>query len=426
MSSSESEGGGYFITVTQLKQRSKKSLQNDLKKYNLPHSGKNKEVLAKRLYRHLIQMDSSDSSDNTSDSEDDEPQEVSIPSPDCLEDWLEAETEHVPSLEDKDVNAFYAFHRHPQTGALLNFKNMRQKAKKLANEKYVRKVEYHAISENSSYCYFRCTCQASMKSKSYKVNVCIFKDIDSVQSAYCTCPAGKSHVCCHTGALLFHLVKIRNACTSHGCTWLEPDNNYSETLKRFSDIVITNTAEKTATPSVKPYPGVYKAGPCVDPDQFYKDCIAGLADVNPDCVLYKVMCETVDDIEPFTKIYSPTFCYVDSIELSAERDSLTEYVDRLYISSDVCEMIEKATRGQASNRYWKQARSFLITASKFGSVVKRKSDTPPDNLVKVLQGYVPYRDTRAMSYGRHMKSKTLKRYAQHHMTQCKGFVSTET
>ncbi len=187
-----------------------------------------------------------------------------------------------------------------------------------------------------------------MKDKVYTVVICINKEFCSVQSSNCTCPAGQSEVCCHVGALLYYLVNVRTACTNKGCTWVQPDDKHSETIKRFCDISIVNTVDK-AESSIKPYPGVYRAGPCADPDQFYKDVIAGLGEVNPDCVLYKVMCKTVDNIDPFVNVYTPNHCFSDSVDLSCKVDALQTYVDQLDISSDICVMIEKATKGQHSN-----------------------------------------------------------------------------
>ena len=424
MSSSESEGEP-LVTIAELRALKKKDLQEKLRRYNLPHSAPNKEILAKRLFRHLLQVDSSEESD-VCDEEDDEPGQVLIPEANTLQEWVVAETEHVPNLQAKDVDTFYAFHKHPVTGVTLNFNNMQKKARRLSNEHYIREVRHHPITANSSYCYFKSKCRASMKNTIYSVTVCINRDIGSVQSAYCTCPAGKSEVCCHSGALMYHLVNIRNACTSRGCQWVQPDDKRQEEPKQFCNIIIANTAKQTDTPTKKPYPGVYKAGPCTDPDQFYIDLIAGLGDVNPECVLYKTMCDTIPDIKPFSNVYDPLFSYADSVSLADKCDELADYVDRLELSYELCSMLEKATKGQHANTLWREARSVLITASNFGSVVKRKDDTPPDNLVKKLRGYVVQKDTKAMSFGRRMEAKAFKKYAQHHMEKCNTMVTTTT
>ncbi|KAJ8946652.1 hypothetical protein NQ314_008824 [Rhamnusium bicolor] len=46
--------------------------------------------------------------------------------------------------------------------------------------------------------------------------------------------------------------------------------------------------------------------------------------------------------------------------------------------------IERNTQGQSANPGWKQERAFRLTASNFGSVCKRRSNTPPNKLVKQL------------------------------------------
>ncbi|KAJ8928841.1 hypothetical protein NQ314_018538 [Rhamnusium bicolor] len=46
--------------------------------------------------------------------------------------------------------------------------------------------------------------------------------------------------------------------------------------------------------------------------------------------------------------------------------------------------IERNTQGQSANPAWKQEHAFRLTASNFGSVCKRRSNTPPNKLVKQL------------------------------------------
>ncbi len=124
MSSTESDSGQSLITMPELMIKSKKELSGELRKHNLPYSG-NKEVLAKRLYRHLLDTDSTGEEDSC-DSDDDEPDVISLPTADSLKQWKKLETEHIPNMELKDINTFYAYHRHPLSGAILNFNNMQR------------------------------------------------------------------------------------------------------------------------------------------------------------------------------------------------------------------------------------------------------------------------------------------------------------
>jgi hypothetical protein len=267
-SSEENEGGEPLVDIAELQKMTGKELKEELKKKGLPHSAKNKEILVKRLFRHISALDTSSDSSFASDS-DGEPEEIPIPAAHTLKDWITAETQHVPNLQGKDVLNYYSFHKHPQTGSSLNFANMLKKAKKLANENYVKTLVFHSIKEDIGFCYFKAKCKASMRDCVYDVTICLSKTMGTIVTAICTCKAGLSGVCCHAGAILFYLVMMKGACTNIGCTWLQPQNA-AQAIKpqRFSEIQITNTANSTALPPVTPYPGVYRAGPCAAPDTF--------------------------------------------------------------------------------------------------------------------------------------------------------------
>ena len=109
------------------------------------------------------------------------------------------------------------FQRHPK------------KAKKLYNENYLKDIKYHAVSESSDICYIKANCKPSIKntvqvgnagqlSSVYTLNVCLTKLTGHIISAYCNCKAGEAGLSTHVGSLLFSIVRMKNACTSHGCT----------------------------------------------------------------------------------------------------------------------------------------------------------------------------------------------------------------
>jgi hypothetical protein len=138
------------------------------------------------------------------------------------------------------------------------------------------------------------------------------------------------------------------------------------------------------------------------------------------------MSTTVANILPFTDIFCPLYKFGNNVNLSDKTEDLMAFVDNLKVPYDVCSMLEKATRGQHANKFWNDARSHLLTASNFGNVVKRRSDTPPDNLVKRLCQYVSIKDTKPMAYGRRMESKALKCYTQEHMKSCKTLIEVKS
>ena len=56
----------------------------------------------------------------------------------------------------------------------------------------------------------------------YALNECLTKLTGHIISAYCNCKAGEGGLCAHVGSLLFSIVRMKNACTSQGCTWDRP------------------------------------------------------------------------------------------------------------------------------------------------------------------------------------------------------------
>lgn len=99
-----------------------------------------------------------------------------------------------------------------------------------------------------------------------------------------------------------------------------------------------------------------------------------------------------DVIENILERYTPNFRIVDWLKLDdAEFEkSVEEIISGLQISEEECAGVEVMTRGQSLNKNWGKVRCVLLTASNFGLICKRKSSTPPDNLIKTLVGIIPY------------------------------------
>ncbi|XP_069128374.1 uncharacterized protein [Argopecten irradians] len=69
------------------------------------------------------------------------------------------------------------------------------------------------------------------------------------------------------------------------------------------------------------------------------------------------------------------------------------------MAKEDCDQTEKGSRGQSNSVVWCEQRQGRITSSNLGSVFNRKETTPPDNLVKVLCGYISF-DNRFVKLGR--------------------------
>ena len=75
---------------------------------------------------------------------------------------------------------------------------------------------------------------------------------------------------------------------------------------------------------------------------------------------------------------SPTSINLDDQALAT---SIVAFKETLKVSRERIQDIERSTREQRQSSLWFSARRYRITSSVFGSVFKRRPDTPPDNLV---------------------------------------------
>ena len=307
--------------------------------------------------------------------------------------WKTATTDEIPPIRDSDITNYFIYHKNPTLGYRLTFERQLKKARTFTEERYVTNVEIGIIYQNGDELDISCVrakCQASMKELQYSVYLYIITETGMVQTAECTCKAGKSGVCAHAGALLLSLVKIREACTSQSCQWKAPPpppmTNVQLEAKQFCDIVLYNPERATAVKR-RPYPGVYNAGPVVNAGAFVRDLLDGMETCNSDCALFLTLRRTPHDISEFLDIFNVPFCYADSVQLADVKDTLQEFATYLELNSNIdtglIENLEKSIRGQGVNVNRKRAGSVVVTASHMGSIVKRQK-LELDALVKAI------------------------------------------
>ncbi|XP_022312596.2 uncharacterized protein LOC111117719 [Crassostrea virginica] len=392
----------------------------------LKRSGK-KEVLVKRVYR-VMQSGDDSSSDSASESDlDDTP--CVTPINEVTEPWKDISVRCLPPLHEKDIDNYFIYQKNPTSGKKARFQRHMKKAQKFAAEGYIYNIFYNAVSENSDYCYIKSNCKPSMKIKvsvgnlgkvtdSYSLHVCLVKETGKIESAYCDCKAGECGLCAHAGALMYTVSKVKNACTSQECQWNRPRSmkKKPDPLKVI-DIQLSENERCTG----KPYPDVYQAGPCKDPDQFLQDLMSGMDEVNPRCVLYQTLACKPADISSFLSTYEvPSEEIPDDVDLNTVeyQQKFREFMENLTLSSNTCENLEIGTRGQSINNNWIEARNCLITASEMGDVCKRKTKCP-DALVRRLMGYTqPPKQVKSLTYGRSNEKKGIKAYVKEHSSKC--------
>ena len=99
-------------------------------------------------------------------------------------------------------------------------------------------------------------------------------------------------------------------------------------------------------------------------------------------------------------------------DIDALKQTVQAFIESLQISEEKCREIERNTRKQSMSSLWFSVRQYRITASLFGSVLTRRTDTPPDNLVlRILQP--KSFSTGATKYGMENEQMAIKEYIDH-------------
>ena len=109
-------------------------------------------------------------------------------------------------------------------------------------------------------------------------------------------------------------------------------------------------------------------------------------------------------------IYSPVDTRMPSVQ--SLKQTVEAFKSSLMINEEGICKIENATREQQASSLWYEARRYRLTASMFGTILRRKPDTPPDNLVlRILQ---PKNFTSpATEWGKTQESVAMKSYVQY-------------
>ena len=74
--------------------------------------------------------------------------------------------------------------------------------------------------------------------------------------------------------------------------------------------------------------------------------------------------------------YEPAFMYLNHVDLEsyACQSIFLDHTNTLEVSREEAVLVCKATRGQSHNKIWKKTRKYLLTASNFEIVCKRKDN----------------------------------------------------
>lgn len=153
----------------------------------------------------------------------------------------------------------------------------------------------------------------------------------------------------------------------------------------------------------------------------------GLKTACPSSVLYQTMSDAVNINEILNK-YEPQFMYMDHVDLKSNvcQSVFIDHANSLQLTHQDIDDVCKATKGQSNNRNWILARTFLLTASNFALICKKRDTTPQDNLIKHLRSYrLPPATVPSLRYGRKYEAKARRCYAEQHHKKCGGNVSVK-
>jgi hypothetical protein len=257
----------------------------------------NKEILVNRILRVMNFGETDISTSSGSSNEDDE----NVPNPSTIKTgWEELTTTNSPDVKEEDILNYFIYSKDPVSGKAKKCKRQLKKARRLCNENFLGNMKVNHV--NDTYSCILAECRPSMRhvvkvdgktDDHYSLYVTVIKT-GQIENASCNCKAGKAGLCSHVGAALFAVSKIKNPCTSSDCKWKKPKElQKPPSPKRLQDIKFLSSDN----PPAKPYPDVYMAGPCRDPDVFLKDVQDGLGCASPNSVLYQTMCARTADIK---------------------------------------------------------------------------------------------------------------------------------
>lgn len=98
--------------------------------------------------------------------------------------------------------------------------------------------------------------------------------------------------------------------------------------------------------------------------------------------------------------------------LTTLKATVTAFKESLCMSDDAISKVERETRDQRLSSLWFSARRYRLTASHFGEVLRRKSETPPDSLVLRILRPKQF-SSAATNWGIENEAIAISKYVEH-------------
>ncbi|KAG5870683.1 hypothetical protein JTB14_003881 [Gonioctena quinquepunctata] len=214
------------------------------------------------------------------------------------------------------------------------------------------------------------TVSASMKKRTYSIEVSINVDDDTILDVSCTCPRGL--VKCHHIAALCIYGHHNVSVTDQACRWSAPSMSTEEDVKTIAELY----------PKQKTYHAI-----CGDiPEENITNFLTKLGQGNVVGYSWLLRAESEVDVEDILPSVENLVFSKEYLEAS-DRDLFLR--EKLCLTQNKVKEVVNKTIGQAKNENWLIARKNRLTASNFGAVLAavNRQRYPPSLFKKLLNGY---------------------------------------
>ena len=324
-----------------------------------------------------------------------------------LEQHLIGETAQESKQEGKQPKA----HKHKKYGYQLFKDKMVSKDKVISNVRQGKDKLF----------YIKCTVHASMKKTNYTVYVHLNQDTGKVIEAKCSCVAGNGGCCKHVAAALFQVLDFIEleltevpddlTCTQLLQQWHVPSCENIKTAVLFDSVkftkAISTKSSSHSTEIYNPAPAFAKTVTDSDVQKINQELKSAGSCNYLQNLLESNNCKAFDYDEylnelPTKKKLKEVHCNSNQLhaveiqdavlnQVTADCTILSKFIpssqynefvlETLFKSKEQIQNIECNTRGQSDDQLWYEERRIRLTASNFGSVMKRRDSIHPKTIL---------------------------------------------
>ena len=166
MSSDESDCDNVLPDLDRIKLWTKKDMTDWLAKRGLSKTARRKDILARRIYRHMSGEGSSSSSEEDEISE--ESKTSSRATKPEEKDWIDlTQPDAIPNIRDEDITNYYLHGKNPVTGGHKNLNRYLDKSRRFSEEpKYIDTIKI-SNTTSSDHTFFKTNVRPFMKKGLY-------------------------------------------------------------------------------------------------------------------------------------------------------------------------------------------------------------------------------------------------------------------